>query len=44
MEAAIGQSLLIVPGSAFSERDTHFRLSYAVKDVTLERGCSVLQS
>jgi aspartate/methionine/tyrosine aminotransferase len=44
VEAAIGQSLLIVPGSAFSERDTHFRLSYAVKDAILERGLAILQS
>ena len=44
VQAAIKQNLLVVPGSAFSERDTHFRLSYAVKDAILERGLAILQS
>ena len=34
--------VLIVPGSAFSNRDTHFRLSYAVKDETLAEGLDIL--
>ncbi len=35
--------LLIIPGSVFSRRDTHFRISYAAPDATLERGIAALQ-
>lgn len=42
VERAIRRKLMIIPGSVFSERDTHFRLSYACKDSTLERGLDVL--
>lgn len=41
--AAIRQNLLIIPGNVFSRRDTHFRLSYAVSDATLDRGLAVLR-
>jgi aspartate aminotransferase/aminotransferase len=34
--------LLIVPGSSFSRRATHFRLSFAASDEMLERGLDVL--
>jgi aspartate/methionine/tyrosine aminotransferase len=40
---AIRHSLLIIPGNVFSRRDTHFRISYAVDDRTLERGLDVLR-
>jgi aspartate aminotransferase/aminotransferase len=40
---AIRNNLLIIPGSAFSGRDTHFRLSYAATDQTLDRGIEILQ-
>jgi aspartate aminotransferase/aminotransferase len=40
---AIKHNLLIIPGNVFSRRDTHFRISYAVDDTTLERGLSVLR-
>lgn len=39
---ALGQGLLIVPGKAFSQRDTHFRMSFACADETLRRGLEVL--
>ncbi len=39
---AIRNNLLIIPGQAFSQRDSHFRLSYAADDRTLERGLEVL--
>lgn len=39
---AIRQSLLIIPGGVFSRQDTHFRVSYAAKDETLDRGIEVL--
>jgi aspartate/methionine/tyrosine aminotransferase len=34
--------VLVVPGRAFSSRDTHFRLSYAVEERILERGVEEL--
>jgi aspartate aminotransferase len=40
---AIENELLIIPGSVFSERDTHFRISYAASEDTLEKGLSVLR-
>jgi len=44
VEAAIQQyKLLIIPGKVFSRRDTHFRLSYAVPDETIERGITALR-
>ncbi len=41
-DAAKARRVLVVPGVAFSSRDTHFRLSYAVEDKTLERGVEEL--
>lgn len=40
---AIRNNLLIIPGGTFSHRDTHFRLSYAATDQTLERGIELLR-
>jgi aspartate aminotransferase/aminotransferase len=34
---------LIIPGNVFSRRDTHFRLSYAASDRTIERGIEILR-
>ncbi|MEM1109558.1 MAG: aminotransferase class I/II-fold pyridoxal phosphate-dependent enzyme [Planctomycetota bacterium] len=42
VESAVAKNLLIIPGSVFSQRDTHFRLSYACDDATLERGLEIL--
>jgi aspartate aminotransferase/aminotransferase len=39
---AIRNNLLIIPGSAFSRRDSHFRVSYAASDESLARGIEVL--
>src|SRR5579883_1418857 len=39
---AIRNNLLMIPGNVFSTRDTHFRLSYAADDRTLERGIEIL--
>jgi aspartate aminotransferase/aminotransferase len=36
-------SLLVIPGSVFSRRDTHFRISYAASDAVLDRGIAALQ-
>ena len=42
VEKAIERGLLIIPGSVFSERDTHFRLSYACDEAMLEKGLDLL--
>ncbi|GAB4109279.1 MAG: aminotransferase class I/II-fold pyridoxal phosphate-dependent enzyme [Phycisphaeraceae bacterium] len=42
VKRAIENNVLIIPGNVFSERDTHFRISYACDDDTLERGLDVL--
>jgi len=42
MERARSKRVLVVPGYAFSKRDTHFRISYAVKDEMLEEGLDIL--
>ncbi|MBX9581925.1 MAG: pyridoxal phosphate-dependent aminotransferase [Gemmataceae bacterium] len=39
---AIRNNLLVIPGSTFSRRDTHFRISYAAADETLHRGIDIL--
>ena len=44
VEAAVRKNLLIVPGKAFSARDTHFRLSYAAPDSTLDMGIEILRN
>ena len=41
---AIENNVLIIPGNVFSERDTHFRISYATTDEKLEKGCDILCS
>ncbi len=40
---AIERNLLIIPGGAFSRRDTHVRISYAAADETIDRGIEVLR-
>ena len=42
VEKAIERSLLIIPGNVFSNRDTHFRISYACDDKMLSRGIEIL--
>lgn len=42
VKTAIENNLLIIPGNVFSQRDTHFRISYAAEDETLQRGADVL--
>ena len=39
---AIRHNLLVIPGGVFSRGDTHFRLSFAASDATLDRGIDVL--
>jgi aspartate/methionine/tyrosine aminotransferase len=42
VQEAIRNNLLIIPGSAFGRRDTHFRVSYAASDENLQRGVEIL--
>ncbi|WP_372370187.1 pyridoxal phosphate-dependent aminotransferase [Candidatus Uabimicrobium sp. HlEnr_7] len=41
-EAAIAKNMLIIPGKAFSNRDTHFRISFAVSDEKIKEGLEAL--
>ncbi|MCU0707253.1 MAG: pyridoxal phosphate-dependent aminotransferase [Pirellula sp.] len=40
----IEKELLVIPGKIFSQRDTHFRISFAASNATLDRGIEVLRS
>lgn len=44
VEKAIKNNVLIIPGNVFSEKDTHFRISYATSDDKIKRGVKVLRS
>lgn len=44
IEQAIAKDVLVIQGNVFSNRDTHFRISYAVQEDRLERGLSILKS
>ena len=44
VDETISRNLLIIPGNAFSEQDTHFRVSYAAADDQIRQGCEVLRS
>jgi aspartate/methionine/tyrosine aminotransferase len=41
-DAAKARRVLVVPGMAFSGRDSHFRISYAVREEVLEEGVEAL--
>lgn len=43
VDEAISRNVLIIPGCAFSERDTHFRISYAAPDEKIREGCAILR-
>ena len=42
VEQAIARKLLVIPGGIFSDKDTHFRLSFAASERNIERGIEVL--
>jgi len=44
VEKAIANNLLIIPGNVFSEKDTHFRISYATSDEKIRQGVDILCS
>ena len=39
---AIRNNLLIIPGNVFSEKNTHFRISFAANNETLRKGIEIL--
>lgn len=43
VERAVERRVLVIPGSVFSRRDTHFRISYAAPDAKLQEGLSILR-
>lgn len=43
VQRAIERNVLIIPGNVFSDRDTHFRISYATSDAKLDQGIAVLR-
>ena len=43
VERAIKNNCLVIPGHVFSERDSHFRISYAASDADIRRGCRILR-
>jgi aspartate aminotransferase len=44
VEKAIKNNVLIIPGNVFSEKDTHFRVSFATSDEQIERGVEILRT
>ncbi len=44
VEKAIANNVLIIPGNVFSEKDTHFRISYATSDTKIQEGIEILLS
>ncbi|NIP24507.1 MAG: aminotransferase class I/II-fold pyridoxal phosphate-dependent enzyme [Phycisphaerae bacterium] len=42
VERAIKNNVLIIPGNVFSEKDTHFRISFATSDEKIEQGIEIL--
>ena len=43
VEKAIAHNVLVIPGNVFSERDTHFRISYATTDEKIRQGIDILR-
>jgi aspartate aminotransferase len=42
VEKAIANNVLIIPGNVFSEKNTHFRISYATTDAKIQKGVEIL--
>ncbi len=40
---AIKNNVLIIPGNVFSEKDTHFRISFATSNEKLRQGIAILR-
>jgi aspartate aminotransferase/aminotransferase len=44
VKKAIANNVLVIPGNVFSEKDTHFRISYATSDERIRQGAEILCS
>ncbi len=42
VQKAIENNVLVIPGNVFSEKDTHFRISYATTNEKIEQGIKIL--
>jgi len=42
VEKALDNNVFMIPGGVFSQKRTHFRISFAVPDETIERGVEIL--
>ncbi|HUV41604.1 MAG TPA: aminotransferase class I/II-fold pyridoxal phosphate-dependent enzyme [Sedimentisphaerales bacterium] len=42
-EEAIANNVLVIPGKVFSEKDTHFRISYATNNEKIRQGVDILR-
>jgi aspartate aminotransferase len=42
VDKAIANNVLIIPGNVFSEKDSHFRISYATSDEKIRQGITIL--
>jgi aspartate aminotransferase len=42
VEKAIANNVLVIPGNVFSQKDTHFRISYATTDKKIRQGVEIL--
>lgn len=42
VKRAIQNNLLVIPGGVFSEKDTHFRISFATTDEKIQQGIDIL--
>ena len=42
VKKAIEKGVLVIPGNVFSNRDSHFRISFASDDDILRKGCEIL--
>ena len=43
VEKAIANNVLVIPGNVFSERDTHFRISFTAPEEEMRRGLEILR-
>jgi aspartate/methionine/tyrosine aminotransferase len=43
IEKAIDKRVLVIPGNVFSDRDTHFRISFATRPDKLAEGLAILR-
>ena len=44
VERALEKKLFIIPGSVFSERKSHVRISFAASEENLEKGIEILRN